>query len=206
MSVCTPMAIGTPPQRDVAERLGHHHRVRVVEAQAAVLLGLGQAEQAEVAELLEHLVRREASAASHSSTCGLISSSMKRLSLRRSPRVHGVSCMAFLLRRVAHGRATPNCIGRSRVPRRLVADRRRQRQHPARVARIDDAVVEQRARGVEARGLPLEGFDRSAASSAASLRLVDRLAPAPPAPSRSRSPSSPRPARRPSPRSARWAR
>src|SRR6185436_5628750 len=44
---------------DEAERLGHHHRVAVVEAGAAVSLGLGQAQQAEVAELLEHLVRRE---------------------------------------------------------------------------------------------------------------------------------------------------
>jgi hypothetical protein len=41
----------------VAQRLGQRHRVRVVEAGAAVGLGLVEAQQAEVAELLEDLVR-----------------------------------------------------------------------------------------------------------------------------------------------------
>jgi hypothetical protein len=43
----------------VAERLGHHHRVRVIEAGTAPGLGLGEAEIAQPAELAEDLVRRE---------------------------------------------------------------------------------------------------------------------------------------------------
>ena len=44
---------------DVAQRLGHGHRVGIVEPGAAVLLGLGQAQQAQLAQPLEHLVRGE---------------------------------------------------------------------------------------------------------------------------------------------------
>jgi hypothetical protein len=43
----------------VAECLGHHHRVGEVEFLAAVLSRILEAEQAQVAELLEHLVRGE---------------------------------------------------------------------------------------------------------------------------------------------------
>jgi hypothetical protein len=42
----------------VAEGLGHHHRVAEVQAGAAELLGILQPQQSEVAELLEHFVRR----------------------------------------------------------------------------------------------------------------------------------------------------
>jgi hypothetical protein len=44
---------------DVAQLLGHHHGVGVVEAHAAVFRGLVDAEQAGVAQLLEDFVRRE---------------------------------------------------------------------------------------------------------------------------------------------------
>jgi hypothetical protein len=44
---------------DVAQRFGHRHRIRVVESGAAIFLRLGEAEQAEFAQALEHLVRGE---------------------------------------------------------------------------------------------------------------------------------------------------
>jgi hypothetical protein len=43
----------------VAEGFGHHHRIGEVEPEAAVFLRILDAEQAEVAELLEDLVRRK---------------------------------------------------------------------------------------------------------------------------------------------------
>jgi hypothetical protein len=43
----------------VAQRLGHGHRVGVVEAGAAVFLRLGQAQQAQLTQPLEDLVRGE---------------------------------------------------------------------------------------------------------------------------------------------------
>ena len=58
MSVCTPIDIGTAPQRHAPSASAIDDRVAVVEAGAADRLGLGQPEQAQVAELPEHLVRR----------------------------------------------------------------------------------------------------------------------------------------------------
>jgi hypothetical protein len=43
----------------LAQRFGHHHRVAEVEPAAAELLGVLQAQQAEIAELLEQFVARE---------------------------------------------------------------------------------------------------------------------------------------------------
>ncbi len=47
------------PAARVAERLGHHHRVAVVEGRAAIAFRPGEPEQAELAEPAEHFVRRE---------------------------------------------------------------------------------------------------------------------------------------------------
>ena len=44
---------------DVAERLAIDGGVGIIEAEAAEFLGLGDAEEAALAHLLEHLVRRE---------------------------------------------------------------------------------------------------------------------------------------------------
>ena len=65
MSVCTPIAIGMPPQCDGAERFRNDDRIGVVEAHAAVFDRLVNAEKAEVAELLEQLVDRKGLAFSH---------------------------------------------------------------------------------------------------------------------------------------------
>ncbi len=43
----------------MAQRFGHRHRIRVIEFQPAVCGRLGQAQQAQLAQLLEHCVRRE---------------------------------------------------------------------------------------------------------------------------------------------------
>src|SRR5450631_1108886 len=100
-----------------------------------------------------------ASAASHSSTCGLISSSMKRLSVRWISSCSCVICMAapvVAMRR--DSRPGDAELHRSKcAPRRFVADGEGEGDDAARVARVDDAVVEQQARGVEGVGLALEG-------------------------------------------------
>ena len=44
---------------NVAQRLGHRQRIRVIQPGTAIGLGLGQAQQAQVAELFEDLVRRK---------------------------------------------------------------------------------------------------------------------------------------------------
>ncbi len=41
---------------DVAQRLGHQHAVGIVQSRAAVFLGLGQPQQPQIAQPLEHLV------------------------------------------------------------------------------------------------------------------------------------------------------
>ena len=116
------------------------------------------------------------SAASHSSTCGLISSSMKRFRVRRDLFVlvgdlHG----SFLgRRRSGPGDAElhrPKC-----APRRLVADGEAEGEHAAGVARVDQAVVEEHGPRCGRRRSGARRWRRSSPVSAASLRLVDRLA------------------------------
>ena len=51
MSVCTPIAIGTEPQCDAAELLGHHQRVGIIEPQPAKFDRLVEAEKAEIARV-----------------------------------------------------------------------------------------------------------------------------------------------------------
>src|SRR5438046_3436541 len=60
------------------------------------------------------------------------------------------------------------------APRGLVADRQRQGDDAARVARIDDAVVEQQSRRVEGVGLVLERGD-DLLFERRELSFVDRL-------------------------------
>src|SRR3954471_12244299 len=100
------------------------------------------------------------SAASHSSTCGLISSSMKRFKVRWISSCSCVICMSWPLFVVARRGSWPGDAELHRVKGascRLVADRERERDDAARVARVDQAVVEEQARGVEGVGLALEG-------------------------------------------------
>ena len=191
---------------DVAERLGHRHRVRVVEAHAAVLLGLGQAEQAELAEALEDLVRRE--------LLGRLPLVDVRIDLLVDEALERALDL-FVLVRELHAWSPVAGVRRSRpgdaelhrvkgAPRRLVADREREGDDAARVARVDEAVVEEQARGVEGVGLALEGRRRSSPSAPrASPRRPAR--PFSPRLRASRSPSCRRPARRPSPPSSRSA-
>src|SRR5215471_15193124 len=105
------------------------------------------------------------SAASHASTCGLISLSMKRLRLRCNSWCSWVNCMMFRS-------GEPDCRikvtlrsrdreldGMQRAASSVVADAQHAGQHLARVTRIDHAVVQQPARYGEGIGLPLEGVD-----------------------------------------------
>src|SRR5664279_4173230 len=100
------------------------------------------------------------SAASHSSTCGLISSSMKRFSVRW---ISSCSCVYWISSPgVACGGSRPGDAELHRVKcalRRLGADRQGVGDDAAGVARIDDAVVEEESRRVEGIGLALEGGD-----------------------------------------------
>src|SRR4051812_35567584 len=88
------------------------------------------------------------SAASHSSTCGLISSSMKRFSVRVISSCSWVICMVhFLSGALRTGDAELHRL--KCAPLRLVADREAEGEHVTGVARVDQAVVEQAAGGVE---------------------------------------------------------
>src|SRR6187399_1203923 len=117
-----------------------------------------------------------ASAASHSLTWGLISSSMKRLSVRWISSCSCVYCISSP--RGGARRSGPGDAELHRMkgaPRRLVADGQRQGDHAARVARVDDAVVEQQSRRVEGVGLALESGD-DLVLERCEFRFVDSLA------------------------------
>ena len=118
-----------------------------------------------------------ASAASHSSTCGLISSSMKRLSVRWISSCSCVNCMRSPRRWRAALRAGRRRTASGEVCAAAASSQMAsaEREHAARVARVDHAVVEQQARGVEGVGLALEGGD-DLRLQRRELRLVDRLA------------------------------
>jgi hypothetical protein len=83
MSVCTATPIARPPRARVRHLLGEHEVAEVVAALAAVLLGLGEAEEAELAHAREDPVGKVVS--SHSSMWGVSSFSTKRrMEARRS--------------------------------------------------------------------------------------------------------------------------
>src|SRR6186713_3350118 len=115
------------------------------------------------------------SAASHSSTCGLISSSMKRFRVRAISSCSWVICMAFRLPTASLGAGDAELHRAQCAPCRLVADGEAEGEHAAGVARVDQAVVEEAARGVEGVALALEGGD-DLRPERRELRLVDRLA------------------------------
>ena len=56
MSVCTPIAIGTPPQRIAPSSSAIITRIGIVEPEPAIFGRLVEAEKSEVAELLEQLM------------------------------------------------------------------------------------------------------------------------------------------------------
>jgi hypothetical protein len=69
------MAMGTPPTGAVAQRLGHHHRVAEKSRPMTAEFGrvVLDAQQAQVAQLLEQLMGRELPGLFHSLVKGLIS-------------------------------------------------------------------------------------------------------------------------------------
>jgi hypothetical protein len=93
MSVCTPMAIGTPPQFDVAQRLGHRHGIRIVEARAAKASGLVRPSKPRLPKLLEHLMGGEDLGRFPFIDVGVDLSSMKRLRVFWISRCSWVNCM-----------------------------------------------------------------------------------------------------------------
>src|SRR6516162_3551744 len=100
------------------------------------------------------------SAASHASTCGLTSSSMKRFSVRWISWCSWVISMSSLRSLSSRSRPRDAELHRpQRPPRRLVADGEGDGDDPAGVARVDDAVVEEQPRGVERSRLALEVRD-----------------------------------------------
>src|ERR1700712_3891045 len=98
-----------------------------------------------------------ASAASHSSTCGLMCSSMKRLRARWISSCSWVYCIESPGGGAGSGPRDAELHRMKAAPRRLVADGECEGEDAARVARVDDAVVEDEAGGVEGVGLALEG-------------------------------------------------
>src|SRR6478752_1198934 len=100
------------------------------------------------------------SAASHSSTWGLISSSMKRFRVRWISSCSCVICMFWfpeIVAQLGSGPGDAELHRRQRASCRLVTDRECEGDDAARVARVDQAVVEQEPRGVEGVGLAFEG-------------------------------------------------
>src|SRR6478609_1551701 len=97
------------------------------------------------------------SAASHASTCGLTSSSMKRFSVRWISWCSWVINMVSL-RSLSRPRDAE--LHRAKRPSRcLVTDGEGEGEDAAGVARVDDAVVEHQPRGVERARLALEVRD-----------------------------------------------
>ena len=135
-----------------AQRLGHHHRVAEVQSGAAVFLGVLQAQQAQVAQLLEDLVAGELLGGLPLGDEGLISFSHERATVSAIWRCSGVNFMVSASSvESAQSRATPKVLGRSVRRLGLARDRQAQAEDAARVARVDDAVVPQ-PRGAEQRG------------------------------------------------------
>ena len=96
MSVWTATPIARPPELRLDDLLGEHDVAVVVAALAAVLLGVGEAEEAELAHAREDPVG-EGLLSSHSSACGASSFSTKRRIDSRSWSCSSVKMKCFLL-------------------------------------------------------------------------------------------------------------
>ena len=146
---------------DVSQRFGHRQRVGVVQPRAAVFFGLGQPQQAQIAQFLEHLVRRKDLRRFpfvHMRVDFFVDQALQRLLDFQVfvGVVHGLLSMMLNCLKMVHIRATPNCMGRSCLASRFRAHGQALRQHGAGVARVDHAIVQQQARGVKRIGLRVE--------------------------------------------------